>query len=73
MGNQLKTVGDVIEELGGIQIVEEMTKSLSKKRPYSRVRMWKHRERFPPKTFTVLQRALQKRGKSAPPQLWGMA
>jgi hypothetical protein len=72
MGKQLNTVGEVIEELGGHQVVEEMTAFLSKRRPISRVPMWKNRNRFPPKSYTVLQRALQKRGKTAPALLWGM-
>lgn len=72
MGKQLNTVNEVIEELGGPQVVEELTKFLSKRRPVSRIPMWKIRNRFPPKSYTVLQRELERRGKKAPPQLWGM-
>jgi hypothetical protein len=73
MAKQLTSVADVISELGGPDAVSEMTKSLSKRQPYSRVRMWKIRERFPPKTYAVLQRELRKRGKTAPSELWGMS
>lgn len=73
MAKQLNTVSEVIEELGGHQAVEEMTKQLSDRRPVSRVLMWKHRKKFPSHTYTILQRELQRRGKSAAPELWGMS
>ena len=68
MIKRLQTVEEVITELGGFQAVAEMTG----KESISAVPTWKWRKRFPAKTFTILQAALQQRGLSAPNELWGM-
>lgn len=63
----IKTIPDVIKELGGIEKVRELTG-----RGQSAVLMWKHRNRFPSKTYATIQTALQKRGRIAPNSLWDM-
>jgi hypothetical protein len=68
MTKRLQTVEEVIAELGGPQAVAELTE----KKSISAVPTWKYRKRFPAKTFTILQAALQRRGLSAPNDLWGM-
>ena len=68
MNQNLTTVEEVIAALGGQKRVAELTSRASP----SAVPMWKNRRRFPAKTFTVLQSALQDLGLSAPNDLWGM-
>lgn len=68
MSKRLQTVEEVIAELGGPQAVKELTRAASP----SVVPMWKNREHFPTKTYTILQAALQERGLSAPNHLWRM-
>lgn len=68
MAKQLNTVEDVISELGGFDAVKELTNRNSS----SAVPMWKHREKFPPNTFTVMTAALKAKGARAPASLWGM-
>lgn len=66
MKQSLETVEDVVTALGGPKRVAELTSRASA------VPMWKVRKRFPARTFTVLQSALQDLGLSAPNDLWGM-
>lgn len=68
MVKQLCTIEEVIAELGGFDAVKDLTKRASS----SAVPMWKLRQRFPSKTYTVMKSALQERGLSAPDELWGM-
>jgi hypothetical protein len=68
MVKKLQTVDDVIEKLGGFDVVREMTK----RNGAFTVPMWKHREKFPPNTFTIMNAALRAKGFSAPATLWGM-
>ena len=68
MAKELHTVGEVISELGGFAVVQEMTRREGK----FTVQMWKNRNRFPPNTYTILKSALQERGITAPDNLWGM-
>ncbi len=69
MAKQLSTIEDVISVLGGVDAVKELTKRTSA----SAVPMWKNRKKFPTRTYSVMKAALQKRGLSAPDDLWGMS
>lgn len=68
MVRHLKTVNEVISELGGFDGVKDLTNRNSP----SVVPMWKHRNKFPPNTFTVMSAALAAKGARAPASLWGM-
>jgi hypothetical protein len=68
MFRQLHTVEEVISELGGFEVVKELTG----RRGNFTVPMWKHREKFPPNTFILMKAALEAKGASAPASLWGM-
>lgn len=68
MFQELQTVEQVIEKLGGAKAVAELASCTSP----SVVPMWKVRQKFPPKTYTVIKSALHQRGLSAPNKLWGM-
>jgi len=67
MSRQLKTAVAIFEELGGIRGVAKLTGA-----NYTQAANWKHFDRFPPRTYVLLQRALADKGKRAPPALWGM-
>lgn len=64
----LNTVEAVIEALGGIKEVQRLTWRDSN----SAVPMWKTRGKFPPNTYTVMQKALRQKRMTAPDHLWGM-
>lgn len=64
---ELTTTTEVVKELGGIAAVAELTGS-----QYKAAANWKSFDRFPAKHFLVMTRELKRRGKSAPPSLWGM-
>jgi hypothetical protein len=64
----LDTVDAVIAALGGVEAVQRLTK----RQADSAVPMWKHREKFPPYTYKILQSALLERHLTAPDHLWGM-
>lgn len=68
MVKKLHTAEDVISELGGVDVVRELTKRNGR----WTVPMWKHREKFPPNTYTVMKAALKAKGATAPESLWGM-
>lgn len=64
---ELETTADVIEALDGVSAVAALTG-----RKYGAAFNWKGFPKFPADTFVVMQDALQARGFSAPPSLWGM-
>jgi hypothetical protein len=70
MTKHLKTVEEVIDELGGLKAVAALTGRTGSP---SVVWNWKDRQRFPATTFVTLQTALQTRGLSAPHDLWRMS
>lgn len=63
----LSTTNEVIEALGGVQAVADLTK-----RKYPAAQNWTRFPNFPPDTYRVMQDALRERGKSAPDSLWRM-
>ncbi len=69
---ELRTVATVIKELGGDMrgmntYVAELThKSLQC------VTNWKAKDRFPPDTYLILQKALKEHQATAPARLWGI-
>ena len=63
---RLKTAKQVIDELGGLDRVCEMTAS-NKKQAMN----WPGRAKaFPARTYVVMQRALKRRKATAPARLW---
>lgn len=64
---QLQSAADVIEALGGLTAVAELTAS-----QYKAVANWKAFNAFPPKTYVAMIAALRRAGRSAPASLWGM-
>ena len=68
MARKLRTLPDVINALGGIQAVAELTGQT-----YSNAANWNSwRPTFPPSTYVVMMNALIKRGFTAPYSLWRM-
>jgi hypothetical protein len=64
----LRTVQDVVEALGGIEAVCELTNANNKQ-------AWNWVGRagmFPARKYVVMQRALKRRGATAPAWLWNM-
>lgn len=64
----LNSIEDVIDELGGIKAVAELTNRASP----SAVPNWKLRKAFPTDTYAIMKSALQDKGATAPGELWGM-
>ena len=64
----LSTVDDVIDALGGTY---ETARLLDLKYPQP-VSQWRKRARLPADKFLIMQSELEKRGKTAPPELWGI-
>lgn len=65
---ELTSAREVIDILGGLKAVSELTGVTT-----ITVSAWQTRlETMPAKTFVVLTSALEKRGHTAPPSLWGM-
>ena len=64
----LTTAQEVIERLGGIKGVAEMTNS-----KYQRVWNWKSFGRFPARTYILMTNELRRRGYTAPTELWSMS
>lgn len=64
----LKSVGEVTTALGGVAFVQALTEAASPQV----VTNWVARGRFASSTFLVLTEALQARGLTAPPELWGI-
>lgn len=67
MANGLATTEAVIDALGGLPAVMELTGST-----YKAAFNWKSAPTFPAKTYVVMIEALKRAGKSASPSLWGM-
>lgn len=63
----LTSTKQVIDELGGISAVAELTG-----RKYGAAAQWPHFATFPSNTYLVMTGALAARGLSAPASLWGM-
>lgn len=68
MIRELKTVDEVVAELGGSGAIKAITGS----KHTSAVSNWKKLGRFPAKTHKVLQDALCAKGLTAPDSLWGL-
>jgi predicted SpoU family rRNA methylase len=66
MFEELKSVQEVVERLGGNMAVASITGS----RHSSAVSNWKKLGKFPPKTYFGLKAALQERSLDAPDDLW---
>ena len=64
----LGSIEEVIDELGGIKAVAELTKRASP----SAVPNWKVRKAFPTDTYAIMKAALAAKGATAPGELWGM-
>jgi hypothetical protein len=64
---ELQTVAEVFEALGGIAEVARIAGT-----SYNAASNWKSFNRFPPKTFLLLQTELDAMGLRADPDLWGM-
>lgn len=64
---ELTTTEQVIEALGGLPKVMEMTGA-----SYRRAFNWKSSETFPSNTYAVMTEALKARKLTAPITLWGM-
>lgn len=79
---ELDTVDAVLDALGGVSAVAELTgdfygsdkegRSKFKHGAYPTVHLWKQTGAFPPKTYVLLITALAERGYTAPPLLWKM-
>lgn len=67
MYKSLKTTAEVIEALGGVRAVAELTN-----RRYSAAHNWKKFKTFPPDTYVAMQAALASYGLKAPARLWRM-
>lgn len=68
MFEELKTVEEVINKLGGPSGVAAITGA----KHTSAVSNWKKLGKFPAKTHPVLKRALYERGLAAPEELWSV-
>lgn len=66
MVRELKSIDEVVTELGGAQAVMELTG----RDGASVVPVWKHRGHFPGYTYPAIQKALRAKGASAPDALW---
>lgn len=62
----LDTTKAVIDALGGTKAVAELTG-----RKYTAAHNWRS-SRFPANTYRAITIALEEKGLSAPPSLWGM-
>lgn len=62
----LETTKAVIDALGGTAAVAELTG-----RKYTAAHNWR-KSRFPSNTYLTITEALEAKGKTAPPSLWGM-
>jgi hypothetical protein len=67
---KLTTFDEVVEELGGINVVVDLTKQKNSAAIYN----WRRRRsRFPTKYYKKMIRRLNARGATAPDHLWGFA
>jgi hypothetical protein len=65
--DELSTASDVIDECGGTGATADLTQ-----RPIQSVSNWRAANKLPAATFIVITAELKRRGKTAPPSLWGM-
>lgn len=65
---ELSTAREIMEKLDGADGIARLTGSKPKA-----VLNWKYFNRFPSRTFLVLNEALREKGFRAPASLWGMA
>ncbi len=65
--NQLANAADVIDALGGVGAVAELTQT-----SYRAAHNWKQRGSFPARTHFVMTMALRAKGLSASASLWRM-
>jgi hypothetical protein len=65
----LNSIEDVIEELGGVKAVAELT---NRTNSASVVPNWIDRKSFPRQTYAVMKAALHAKGATAPGDLWKM-
>lgn len=63
----LSTAAEIIERLGGINTVAALTNT-----SYRAAWNWKAANKFPARTFLVIDCELRKQGLMAPASLWGM-
>ncbi len=78
-GADLATSDAVLEALGGINAVVDQLVAAGmpasrggRRSTYARVGNWKYKNRFPASTYPFFKSALQARGLTAPPSLWGV-
>lgn len=64
---ELQTAGQVIDALGGTAATARLTN-----RAAQHVSNWRKANRLPADTFLILREELTKRGKNAPPSVWGI-
>jgi hypothetical protein len=62
---RLSSVREIVDELGGVAAVCELTKSNLKA-----VYHWNNSNQFPARLYDGMKRALKKRGCTAPARLW---
>lgn len=67
MQKELTTTKAVTDALGGYTALAGIVGSKPKA-----AENWKRFETFPPRYFLIMQSALNERGFTAPPSLWGM-
>jgi hypothetical protein len=65
----LNSISEVIEALGGVKAVAELTGRTGSP---SAVPNWRARNSFPTDTYAVMKAALRAKGASAPGELWKM-
>jgi hypothetical protein len=66
--NQLSRAADVIDALGGVKAVAELTQTT-----YRAAHNWKARGQFPAKTYALMIAELRARDCDADSSLWGQA
>lgn len=64
---ELTSADSVFDALGGVGGVMEITGAR-----YKTVHMWKSAKSFPSDTYVLMTSALEQRGLTAVPDLWGM-
>lgn len=64
---ELSTTAEVMEALGGISAVMQLTSS-----KYNAVHNWQSFPKFPSNTYVAMTNALREKGFHAPASLWGM-
>ena len=66
--NQLAVAADVIDALGGVSAVAELTQT-----SYRAAHNWKARGQFPAKSYALMKRELERLGYAADDSLWGQS